>query len=221
MDILFFAAVALYVFWKLREQFGKVDEEESKRIKEKVSRKKEIVQVVQNQLAAIQKKVSEQNELQKKSDEKVIAEISLDSQEPFRKIISLCNISAESFLNGVEMSFEMTLKSFAAGDLNALKIILSDKVFAGFEAAIEQRKLSQLNVVTNVIEVKAKIISANILGNAATVVASLNSKQINYITNSEGQIVEGKKDDIRQFSDVWTFKKDLSLPAKNWVISAT
>lgn len=222
MDIIFFAAIAFYVFWKLREQFGKVDEEEKKQVQEKVSRKKEIINAVQNQVMALQKKTLEQDEVQKAANEKIITTIDEASQESFRKILTSCNISAEFFLTGIKSAFEMVVKSFATGDLTTLRLLLSDKVFEGFEQAIKQRKTLDQNLVSNVIAIsEAKIVSASMIDNSAVVVVCFVSKQINYITNKEGEIIEGRKDEIRELSDVWTFKKDTGAANKNWVIVAT
>jgi len=221
MDILFFAAIACYVFWKLREQFGKVDEEEKKQIQEKVSRKKEIITAVQNQVMSLQKKVIEQTDAQKQANDKIISLIDSESQEHFRKILTLCNISAEFFLNGVKSAFEMVIKSFATADAPTLKLLLSDKVFAGFEQALSQRKIAEQSLVSNVIAVDAKILSASMLENTAVVVISFVSKQINYITDKDSKIIEGRKDEIRELNDVWTFKKDINATNKNWVISST
>ncbi len=222
MDILFFAAIALYVFWKLREQFGKVEEEEKKKIQDKVSRKKEIINAVQNQVMSLQKKAVEQDEAQKAANEKIILTIDEAHQESFRKIITACNISAEFFLTGIRSAFEMVVKSFAAADLATLRLLLSDKVFEGFEQAINQRKNVEQNLVSNVIAVnEAQVVSASMRDNSAVVVISFVSKQINYVTNKDGEIIEGRKDAILELKDVWTFKKDFSVTNKNWVIAAT
>ena len=47
------------------------------------------------------------------------------------------------------------------------------------------------------------------------------SKQINYISDKEQKIIEGKKDEISEIIDVWTFKKDVKSPNPNWLVSAT
>lgn len=223
MDILFFAAIALYVFWKLREQFGRVDEEERKQVQEKISRKKELIAAVQTQVMAIQKKVVEQSEAQKAANEKTILTlVDQSSQEAFRKILIMCNISADAFIAGAKSTFENVIKSFAAGDLAMLRLMLSDKVFAGFENAINSRKSAEQTLVSNLIAVnEVRIISAQLLDNIATVSISFVSKQINYVTDKEGQIIEGRKDQIRELSDVWTFKKDIGVINKNWVVLAT
>ena len=222
MDILFFAAVAFYIFWKLREQFGKVDEEEKKQIQERISRKKEIIAAVQNQVTLVQKKLVEQNEAQKLADEQIISAVEPSSQESFRKALTACNISAEFFLNGVKSTFEMVIKAFAANDLASLKLMLSDKIYSGFEQAIIQRKIEDKTLISNVISIdKAEIISATLLGNNASVVIKFISKQINYFADKAGVMIEGGRDEIKELTDVWTFKKDITAANKNWVISST
>ena len=222
MDILFFAAIAFYVFWKLREQFGKVDESEKQKVQEKVSRKKEIISAVQNQIALVQKKVVEQNEAQKQTDDKIIENLDTTAQEQFRKILTACNISAELFLNGVKSAFELTIKSFVAADLTTLKLLLADKVFSGFEQAINHRKSLEQTLTSNVISIdKAEIKSVSLFENKAVVTVAFASKQINFTSDKDGKIIEGRKDEIKTLSDIWTFKKDLGASNKNWVIAGT
>ncbi len=222
MDIIFFAAIALYVFWKLREQFGKVDEEEKKQIQEKVSRKKEIISAVQSQVMAVKKKMDEQSTAQNQANDKIISTIEASSQENFRKILTACNISAEFFLNGAKSTFEMVIKAFAGADLQGLRLLLSDKVYAGFEQAIIQRKAEEKTLVSNLISINAaEIVSVLLVDNTASVVVKFVSNQINYIVDKAGQMIEGGKDEIRELTDVWTFKKDIAATNKNWVISST
>ena len=44
---------------------------------------------------------------------------------------------------------------------------------------------------------------------------------INYFTDKADQIIEGRKDEISEMHDIWTFKKDLASQNPNWVVSAT
>ena len=39
------------------------------------------------------------------------------------------------------------------------------------------------------------------------------------VDKSTGEVIEGKKGEISQVNDLWTFKKDISLPNPNWTIS--
>jgi predicted lipid-binding transport protein (Tim44 family) len=59
------------------------------------------------------------------------------------------------------------------------------------------------------------------LENNASIVIKFVSKQINYICDKEEKIIEGKKDEINEITDIWTFKKDLTSPNPNWIINST
>jgi predicted lipid-binding transport protein (Tim44 family) len=223
MDIIFFAAIAFFIFYKLNKQLGKIDEEEKKNIELKVVSAREKILEAQQ---VIKQQQQQQSSLTIETDNQVSKKIlnSLDAatKESFSNILNRTNISAEFFVNGVKSAFEMILKAFASSDLETLKFLLSDKIFKGFESAIIQRKSAEKTLITNLISIeKTEIISALIFENNASVAMKIVSKQINYIIDSKGEIVEGRKDEINEITDIWTFKKDINSANPNWVVSAT
>jgi predicted lipid-binding transport protein (Tim44 family) len=224
MDILFFAAVALFIFFKLSKNLGKIDEEEKKQIEEKLAKKRvEILAIQQQFIKQYQERQAGQSlDVNNQADEKIIIQLAEPTKENFIKILSACNISATFFVNGAKSAFEMVIKAFAAIDLETLKFMLSDKIYQGFENAINQRKSQEHTLTTNLITVeKAEIISATILGDNASIMVKFVSKQINYISDKQGQIIEGRKDEINEITDTWTFRKDLNVADPNWVVCAT
>jgi predicted lipid-binding transport protein (Tim44 family) len=222
MDIIFFAAIAFFIFYKLNKQLGKVDEEEKKNIELKVVSAREKILEAQQFIKQQQHKSSIVIETDNQVSEKILNSLDAATKESFGNILNRTNISAEFFVNGVKSAFEMILKAFASADLETLKFLLSDKIFKGFEGAIIQRKSAEKTLITNLISIeKSEIISALIFENNASVVMKIVSKQINYIIDSKGQTVEGKKDEINEITDIWTFKKDINSANPNWVVSAT
>ena len=221
MDILFFAAIAFFIFFKLKAQLGKIDEGEKKQIQDKISQKKQLLESLQNQMMG-QNKMKVVNEEQNKIDEKITSSLDTNSKDKFFKAIKACNISTEFFLNGAKSAFEMVIKAFAGADLETLKFLLSEKIYAGFEGSINQRKAASQTLVSNLISIeKSEIISASMLGNEALVTIKFVSQQINYVIDKDGQIIEGKKDQIAELTDIWTFKKDVTISNPNWTIVST
>ncbi len=223
MDIIFFAAIAFFIFYKLNKQLGKVDEEEKKNIELKVVSAREKILEAQQ---VIKQQQQQQSSLTIETDnqvsEKILNSLDAATKESSSNILNRTNISAEFFVNGVKSAFEMILKAFASTDLETLKFLLSDKIFKGFESAIIQRKSTEKTLITNLISIeKTEIISALIFENNASVVMKIVSKQINYIIDSKGQTIEGRKDEINEITDIWTFKKDINSTNPNWVVSAT
>lgn len=227
MDIIFFAAVAFFIFFKLSKQLGKIDDEQKKKILEMVEQQKqkaaeakqEYQQRTQQQGEKIVGSASTKTNL---LEEKILNSLDSATKENFVKILQYGNITAEFFVNGAKSAFEMVVKAFASADLSTLKILLSDKIYQGFESAISHRKSEEKTLTTNLISVdKAEIISAMVLENIASVTVKFSSKQINYVIDKEGKVVEGTKDEIAELNDIWTFKKDLMDKNPNWVVVTT
>ncbi len=223
MDIIIFAIIAIVIFYKLNKQLGKIDEEEKRNIEDKVS----LMRRMQDELL---KKNSPNNQPQS-SQQKLIGQSStiqglenLDeaTKQNLEAIFASCNISYEFFINGAKSAFEMVLKAFCDGDISTLKMLLSEKNFLAFQKALNQRNVDQQKLTTNLIAIeKAEIISAITLENNASIVVKFVTKQINYICDKDDKVLDGKKDAINQITDIWTFKKDLTIANPNWIINAT
>ncbi len=219
MDILFFAAIAIFIIFKLKSQLGQISDEEKERI---VKKRQEQLAQLQTQIIkqienAVDSKIEETQEsidLTKHLNENV--------KKTLEEIFQSCKISTKFFLDGAKSAFEMVIKAFASHDTETLKFLLSDKIFENFEKTISDRKQQEKTLNSEIISIeKAEILSASIEGNKAFISVRFTSKQINYFTNKNGEVTEGTKEQINELQDVWTFKKDLTLSDPNWKISAT
>lgn len=223
MDILFFAAIAIFIFFKLRDQLGKISDEEKNNIAQKIKANQEKLAEVQKQInAAASAQTDVSNEEQTKANEKILNGLDENLKQTLLQIFSRCNISAEFFINGVKSCFEMIIKAFAEKNHDNLKFLLDDKIYRGFESAIKQRELDGKTLHSNIVSIaKTEILSAAIQENQAFITLKITSKQINYFTNAGGETIDGRKDEIIELNDIWTFKKDLTSPNPNWVVTAT
>jgi predicted lipid-binding transport protein (Tim44 family) len=225
MDIIFYAAIALFIFIKLREQLGRISDAQKEQIADKVKSRQERILRLQNK---IQEQIEHSNDKDYKKNSAALVEhesiIKLDDKNKkiINEILSKRKITIEFFMDGAKAAFEMVLKAFAANDKETLEFLLEGKIYEGFEKSIEARKQQNKILNTNLIAIeKAEIISALIKDNIALITVKFTSKQINYFTKENGDLLEGKKDKITQLTDSWTFKKDLNDSNPNWMISAT
>jgi predicted lipid-binding transport protein (Tim44 family) len=228
MDILFFAAIAFLVFFKLRKQFGVVNEEEKKRIEEVLKKSREAMLAAQQEAVENMQKEREMrvvNPINSQKTVEVVQEIPAVNEavkNEFLAILAEGKITSDFFLNGVKTSFEMVLEAFAEGDVEVLQNLLSEKIFQNFSSAISQRKAQNQTLTTNLIAIeKAEIFAVNKTGNVASIVMRFASKQINYISDAAQNIVKGSKTQISEINDVWTFEKDLTSPNPTWFVVAT
>ena len=226
MDLVILAIITAYIFYRLSKNLGKIDEEEKNEIHKKLfERKKQIEEILnraqQNSSAQTQNK-EEKIIGASSTTQKEFADLNQATQDNLTKIFEVCNINYEFFINGAKMAFEMIINAFSKDDSETLKNLLSEKIFQGFSLAIEERKANEKKLTTNLISIdKVEILSAMLIENQASIVVKIISKQINYISDKEQKIIEGKKDEISEITDLWTFKKDVKSSNPNWLVSAT
>ncbi|MBM5782179.1 MAG: Tim44 domain-containing protein, partial [Pelagibacterales bacterium] len=181
-----------------------------------------ILEEVQKQIAIVGQKTTAEREKEKSEEEKLLQNLDHKSKESFSKAMSSCNISTAFFINGAKSAFEMVIKAFSNADLETLKFLLSEKIYQSFEQAISQRKASGKVLVSNIISIdNAEVISALIIENKASIVVKIISKQINYVSDQNGEVLEGSKNEINELTDIWTFTKDITAQDPNWIIVST
>ncbi|MDA0902068.1 MAG: Tim44/TimA family putative adaptor protein [Proteobacteria bacterium] len=230
MDIIILAAIAIYIFIKLRQQLGKVDEEQKRDairnfIKEqtktqngKTTNKQGVV------VNIVDGKIIEETQAPQIDQES--QDILNGLEEPIRKdlenVLNKAQISAANFINGATKAFELIIEAFAKGDQKALKPLLSDKIFQQFALAIKNRDSENQILHNRVLSIdESKITNAQTLKNDVTITVQFTSKQINYITDTAGELIDGSKEDVNLVNDVWTFKKDVKSNNPNWLVCAT
>ncbi|HAA92340.1 MAG TPA: translocase [Rhodospirillaceae bacterium] len=126
------------------------------------------------------------------------------------------------FLNGARGAFEMVITSFALGDSNTLKALLSDAVFANFENAITQRERAGETQETTLVGIDtAEIIEANLAHTIAQVTVKFISQQISVTRNEAGDVQDGDPDLVNQVTDIWTFARDTRSKDPNWQLVET
>ena len=230
MDIIIFAALAVYIFVKLNKQLGKIDDEERQRIQENIAKQKqEFVKMAQQQGQQVKSEEklvvgSSSTEDQKlfDGDSEDLVHLDQDNKDNLQLILSQSKIDYKFFISGAKSAFESVVKAFSDDKIEDVKFLLAPKVSKGFEDVIAERKNQQQKLFTNIISIdSAQIISALVADGEALIMVKFISSQINYITNDQGKVIEGKKTQINQSNDIWTFKRKLkNNPNPNWLVTS-
>jgi predicted lipid-binding transport protein (Tim44 family) len=225
MDIIILLIITIFIFVKLISEFGKVDEDQKKNairgfIKEKTKTENQAnpagMIVVQDAVGSDPKNIIDEK------SQKILDAVPGYIKSDLILVLEKANISAANFILGAGMAFEMVVEAFASGNLEVLKPLLIDKLFQQFETVIKDRKSSGQTFNTRIFAVeRSEIISAKIIGNDAFITVQFLSKQINYITNAAGAVIDGSKEQVNPVSDRWVFKKDVTSPNPNWIVVST
>jgi len=130
--------------------------------------------------------------------------------------------SAQNFLSGARMAFEMIVTAYAAGDKKALRPLLADQVYKPFCDAIDDRARAGEEMTTEVMGIlSADMIEAVLVGSVAQVTVRFVSEQINVIKDLDGKVVDGDPSRIAKVTDEWTFSRDTRSNNPNWQLTAT
>ena len=132
------------------------------------------------------------------------------------------NFDKDQFLKGAKAAYEMILTAFAAGDRTSLKPLLSDDVFAAFDAVITKRETAKQKAsLTLVAFTDVKVIAASLKAMVAEITLAFSARLISATTDEAGTVVEGDASAVRDVTDVWTFTRDVRARDPNWVLIAT
>ncbi len=127
-----------------------------------------------------------------------------------------------AFVEGARSAYEMIVTAFAHGDRETLKPLLSDDVFANFDAAIEDREKKGLTLDQSLIGVdKAEIRKVELSGAEARITMHFESQMTSCTKNADGVVVEGDPVTERKVTDVWTFERNVKSRDPNWRLVST
>ncbi len=143
--------------------------------------------------------------------------------ENLRKIRSADpSFNSEQFAEGASDAFEMVVTSFANGDRETLRPLLSDEVYENFAGAIVERADKGHTMEMTLAGISSsEIIEASLDGRVAFVTVKFVTEQIEVTRDSAGDVVEGDPARVTTISDIWTFARNTRSRNPNWTLVAT
>ena len=127
-----------------------------------------------------------------------------------------------TFLQGARYAFEMIVTAYARGDLEALKSLLSPKLYGDFAAGVKARNQDGHTTELILHRIKsARINEAHMGGTIAYITVDFEVDETTVTRDAAGQVVDGHPDNIFNIRDIWTFMRDTRTSDPNWVLIET
>ena len=127
-----------------------------------------------------------------------------------------------SFLEGAKAAYEMIITAFARGDRQALRSLLSKEVFDSFSQALNEREALGNKVDTTFVSIdKADITDVQMRGKMLHVAVAFTSKLITATLDKDNKVIDGNPDKVVDVGDLWTFAHDTTSRDPNWALVAT
>ena len=126
----------------------------------------------------------------------------------------------KEFLQGAEIAYEAILTSFAKGENNKLKSLLTPNMASNFEEAINVRNKDNIKSEFTFIGVKESSVEKyeKVKNNLFASVKFV-SEVISVKKDRDNKIIEGNPDKIKQVVDYWKFTKSVLNKSPNWYLS--
>lgn len=215
LDLLIFAAIAIFIFSRLFKVLGDT------RYENEISAEaKEYFSHLKSELGEEAGKVA--------VDIEIASGTEAGLSEEQRSVFDLLRhkdktLTADKFLGGAKTAYEMLIKAFAEKDLETLGALLSEEVYKDFAAALQNETSSQVTHENAVVSFKrCEITDATIEKDVAFISVAFETEQVKAIKDAlSGEIVSGSSTKIHLVTDEWTFAKDLKSSSKMWKVVAT
>jgi predicted lipid-binding transport protein (Tim44 family) len=155
--------------------------------------------------------------------------IKTEFEHQFIKKVAKKNIEKEKFdkdeekyfLDGAKIAYETIIIDFSDRDnkLTDSKLLLGNKIYKQFEAALKERiskghfaEITFIGVNTALIKEQSKV------ENNLEVTVEFVSELITCVRDRENKIVSGDPEKIKKVYDTWKFSKDISSSSQNWLV---
>ncbi len=222
-DLIFFAAIAAFVCWRLYTVLGKkVDID--RRDDSKDSKSKRVMGSLIQPIGIDESVKSQPKKKEPKAKSaKTANEQKLPKQvaEALEKVVSIdSGFEVAKFISGAKMAFEMIFDSVKDNDRDTLKMLLSDDMYKEFEQNLDARIANKDEIQeTTLVAVKsANLESISLSGSVALINVEFSSEQISVVKNKDGAIIEGDPSQIDIVEETWSFERDLKSSNPNWKI---
>lgn len=222
MDLLLFAAFAVFMGFKLYNALGKKDFDEPR----------PTAKPSNSNVVTFPHGEAEQTPVQDvafrdvKKEEDYTALEATYGAEVVNRVKEIRDIdpafTVQHFLAGARYAFEMILAAYSKGDKATLQSLLARDIYKGFSEAIDARSQQGSNEENTLVSVESPTIkNISVQNKTAQIVVEIISEQINLVKNKDGKVIEGDPSEVNKVSEMWTFSRNLTSPNPNWELVAT
>ncbi len=127
-----------------------------------------------------------------------------------------------AFLQGAQGAYRMILEAYWRGDRDELAQLCDSDVLAGFVSAIDARTAAGEVLDNRLVRVnEATIVAASYQAPMARVTVRFLADIAAVTRDATGTVVAGSLDDAVDSHDIWTFSRNVSSAAPDWVLDET
>ena len=219
VQIIVLAAVAFFLFWRLRSVLGSRQgfEKVNKNVDEKTKSSKTNTNSG-DKIIDLKSSIVDED----------IADYVDESSEQFKILSELKKLEdgwlVSDFVSGAKLAYEEILMAFENGDLNKIKKLSSKEVFTAFKEVIDDRNQKGFQVEAEfggVRDIRIKDVKLNKKNLEANITMIFQCDITYSIKDKNNKIVEGGSDKVKKQKDIWTFTRKMNSDVPIWYLTKT
>jgi predicted lipid-binding transport protein (Tim44 family) len=214
LDIPFFAAIAIFLAWRLYRELGRRTGEERQRPNPFPTSPERRGPVMRARgpvvdVEPVVPKAEDIGPISVAAGLRLIAGVDAGFDE-------------KHFLTGARGAFTLIVNAFARGDSATLRPLLNDDVYNRFLLAIRDRQGRGQTLETRIEAVdEVDFVEAWLEGKTAKITLRIRSHQANSLHDATGLILEGEDGSVVEVVDIWTFARNVNARDPNWILIET
>jgi len=219
VQIIVLAAVAFFLFWRLRSVLG--SRQGFEKLNKNVDKKTKSSKINSNSDDKIV-------DIKSTNIDEEIADYVDENSEQFKTLSELKKLEdgwqVSHFVSGAKLAYEEILMAFENGDLNKIKKLSSKEVYTAFKEVIEDRNQKGLHVEAvfgGVRDIRIKDVKLNKKNLEANITMVFQCDITYSIKDKNNKIIEGGPDKVKKQKDVWTFSRKMNSDIPNWYLTKT
>ena len=219
VQIIVLAAVAFFLFWRLRSVLG--SRQGFEKLNKNVDKKTKSSKINSN----IDDKIID---IKSTNIDEEIADYVDEKSEQFKTLSELKKLEngwqVSHFVSGAKLAYEEILMAFENGDLSKIKKLSSKDVFTAFKEVIDDRNQKGLQVEAifgGVRDIRIKDVKLNKKNLEANITMVFQCDITYSIKDKNNKIIEGGPDKVKKQKDVWTFTRKMNSDIPNWNLTKT
>jgi len=224
IDIIIFAVITLLLVLKLKSILGTRDDKDDKPLEGRIILKERSDLGLGNVMElkpddGVILDIRKQNLI---FDENLIKSDNLEEvKEGLNEIAEVDkDFDIRKFIEGAKYAFEVIVSSYGIGDKETLKDLLSPKLYADFESAINHREEQGHSTSASIEQVKQAIITAaSLRGTMAYITIDYDVEKNTTVKDESGE--DESNSSLSDVHDIWTFTRDTRSEDPNWILIET
>ena len=128
----------------------------------------------------------------------------------------------KEFVQGATAAFDMILAAFADGDQAQLQRLLSYDLLQSFMQTIHDRTAAKESLEITINDIReVSILNVELVDSVASITVHFHTTQTRIARDEHGDVTEDSDTEPQEFTDIWTFERDLTLSDPNWKLAET